>query len=545
MRLVHPVGSRSWIHVPVICVAVGLLATASAGEQVVLASPLLSSPTASQSLTLDGVPLVVSTVTPIPAFSAALPTDAVQAATSTQYSPYRAVTITTVPFGTAPAGQPLPLASSGGAGAYRASLTRARTAQGRTASGVATSALLFGAAIPGAESRVLLSVAGVTPSPVDVAEWVTQAGSRLWIVDAEQQVAQASAPLTQFGPLTITSTDPQAPSRMLQTIGTKDATSRTSSSTTTQAVLDAAGTSCSSSGVGNGNLTTGPCWWPVPSAPCPDYAGNAYAPLGGNWMGVYACGPIPVFNNAGYCTAYCSIPTIGGWSGNLGWQCVELSGRFMVLAYGVSPVNGNGNGLAPHYASAYPSLFSYITPGLAASQQEMPEPGDIVSLDYGTNGHTYVVTGATPGATAGTETITIIEENWSASGTRTLSVTNWGAISGGGSALGWAQPIINPFTTPSAPTLGMASDYDAAAGQEDVFWNQGGQLWVTSFVGSNRTTVVGPQSAYPPVGAQLTSDYNAAAGQEDVFWNQGGQLWVASFVGSNRHTVVGPQSAYP
>jgi hypothetical protein len=137
--------------------------------------------------------------------------------------------------------------------------------------------------------------------------------------------------------------------------------------------------------------------------------------LGGVFRGVKACGPRPLYDYAPNVVAH-FYP--GAW-GALEWQCVELSLRFLYLAYNVPPYSGHGKDLVANYRG---TRLVKIANGVVG---KAPQPGDVLS--YGpttTYGHTSVVS-ASNVDTNGNGTITVIEQNSSAAGTRIREVKNW------------------------------------------------------------------------------------------------------------------------
>ena len=82
------------------------------------------------------------------------------------------------------------------------------------------------------------------------------------------------------------------------------------------------------------------------------------------------------------------------------------------------------------------------TPGVA------PQAGDVLS--YGaasTFGHTSVVTSSSVN-TSGNGTITVIEENAAATGSSTLTVTNWSVTGNAGTVGGWLTPTSSHIYLP-------------------------------------------------------------------------------------------------
>jgi hypothetical protein len=189
-----------------------------------------------------------------------------------------------------------------------------------------------------------------------------------------------------------------------------------------------------------------PSWW---SGTCDTnvYSTAALALMGGplaayplsatsTWDGLTACGPRP-----GYAEGPdVSVLYPGAQWSVLEWECVELSMRWMYEEWNVEPYPANGSNVVWNYA-AFQSEYNPDGPVLTAVANNgvgpMPVPGDVLS--YGatsTAGHTSVVTGTNIDAN-GDGTVTVLEQNASATGWDTVTVTDWvlGGFDGGVS--GW------------------------------------------------------------------------------------------------------------
>ncbi len=171
-----------------------------------------------------------------------------------------------------------------------------------------------------------------------------------------------------------------------------------------------------------------PAWWsPNERDSCNDNnffsTGVHSAPLGANWHGVYACGPKNSYHLVHFFT--------GAW-GEYEFQCVELIMRFLFLEWGIAPFEGNGNTIKDHLPGSMVFYANNGTHGMV--------PGDIITEDGstpGSSGHAMIITGVAVDVT-GSGLITIMEQNASSSGGRTLSVTNW-VVSP--DAWTWGSPI--------------------------------------------------------------------------------------------------------
>jgi hypothetical protein len=179
-----------------------------------------------------------------------------------------------------------------------------------------------------------------------------------------------------------------------------------------------------------------------------------------------ACGPEPILTG----NTNCVYPASGGSCANAfpGWQCSELSSRFLYLAYRVE-AGGPGDKLALNAQADSNGTLNYITNGTVG---DLPEPGDVVSESNSGDGHTYVITGVSPDATAGYATVSIIEQNSSVGGVRTERVKDWVLEDDytGFTVEGWAQPVANPYalqltaeTSPSTIALSWNSNLTNAS----------------------------------------------------------------------------------
>ena len=146
----------------------------------------------------------------------------------------------------------------------------------------------------------------------------------------------------------------------------------------------------------------------------------------------------------------------GAW-GELEWECVELSMRWMYLAWGVNPYPADGWDVVQNYGLAAirakynpdgPQLV-VVTNGTVGA---VPQPGDVVSVGRTRSdnfGHTAVVTASAVDA-LGNGTITLIQQNGGPGndGWATYAVNSW--VVGDG-VTGW---LHNPSWTLQWPLVG-------------------------------------------------------------------------------------------
>jgi len=257
--------------------------------------------------TLDGVPVSVQAVSlPSTDFTVSDASSASQVATSVSFKPFRELSITAIPFGTAPPTESLPIATFGGKTAYEDALRTARLQQGGNVQDGPT-IVLFGQQITGLQTSLALYIDGPAPKPVMIDEWVVEAGERLWIVrwSQEQSPTVDSLESGNFQPgLAVSSSNLDQPSKI------KEQPLNNSTFELNQNILAA-------------NLPT-PAWW---EGDCDNTTyskgsgGIASYRLGAVYRGAPACGPRPYYDSG---------PDVlvrfysGAW-GEYEWECVEYS----------------------------------------------------------------------------------------------------------------------------------------------------------------------------------------------------------------------------
>jgi hypothetical protein len=166
-----------------------------------------------------------------------------------------------------------------------------------------------------------------------------------------------------------------------------------------------------------------PSWWDGPcdaghwdaAASADGWSGPGAHALGASYLGVEVCGPRPAVDGA---------PDVewtrSDWP-ELEWECVELAMRFMVQVYGVHPYSANGNDVVADYTPSDGGGLVTIQNGTPG---EAPEPGDVISFSDGGEGHVVVVASTDVDA-YGNGSITVLSQNDTDDGWRTLQVANW------------------------------------------------------------------------------------------------------------------------
>ncbi|HLX40289.1 MAG TPA: CHAP domain-containing protein, partial [Ktedonobacteraceae bacterium] len=171
------------------------------------------------------------------------------------------------------------------------------------------------------------------------------------------------------------------------------------------------------------NMLPLPSWWNGDTCDATYYqahnqAGAKSFILGDDtakWRGIEACGPEPGLNSNSPYIASVMYPN--ATVPELEWECVELSMRYMYLAYGILPY-ALPNG-AKDIVKLYPDmsgapLIAYSNP----TSDVVPQIGDILAYGPTKNnsaGHTSVVINVNY-TSPGNGKLTVLEQNMSASG---------------------------------------------------------------------------------------------------------------------------------
>jgi hypothetical protein len=176
--------------------------------------------------------------------------------------------------------------------------------------------------------------------------------------------------------------------------------------------------------------------------------GVAPAAWSGGGLVVPACGPVP---GGGPAAAVYPYP---GALWTAGYQCVELSERYLYERYGVTMgIATNGDQVVAHYAAGYPGLFMVVRNG---TPRRPPTAGDVLSLsaapgfDSASGGHTAVVQSSSVDA-AGDGTVTVVEENAAAGGVAVLPVNGWSVRYPGFRYVEWLTTAGLTVTSPHPP----------------------------------------------------------------------------------------------
>ena len=393
------------------------------------------------SVSIDGVNVQVALPFNVNAFLASDPTDAVQTARTASTEDEIEVSITVVPHGFAPPSENLPLAEPGGAAEYLALLRHERLAQGGDPM-AAPSISLFGQPVDGIMSSVAI---GSPPQPASIAEWVGEAGDRAWILRIRMP-SEAHPPMmiSMLDEVTVDSSDLYKPST----------SAAAASMHRVPMPVDEPPSLLS-------NLPFPP-WW---SGDCNVNNHPGSYPLGGAYRGVKACGPLNLLRRVSF----------GAGHSQFEWQCPELSKRYLYLAYGVPPYLAHGKDVVWNFPGSQMEKVTNGTPGKG------PHVGDVLSYGSATTyGHTSIVSSSSINS-SGNGSITIVEQNWSGSGVRTHTVSNWW-VQDSVAISGWLHAPVAP---PPQPTLqGPADGHIFEEGQPiTLSWSGSGNDYDVEFSG--------------------------------------------------------------
>lgn len=393
--------------------------------------------------TLDGVSIRLDTsFLPGETFIVSQPGQDLQAAIWTTSEPAGELAIVAAPFGMKPPTENVPPAGPGLEGKYHEGFDKAReegevdilarTDQGPTIT-------IFGRSVVGRAVLAAVPTAGREElTPMLTVEWVAQGGKRLWIVRASHELAPGTTSLDAVGPLlaslasialtsntlslATTLTPTGEPSLLLQELVQAEVAERGDGD---MAALPEALRAALESDLQQ------PAWW---NGVCniQNYraaTGKASFPLGSGFQGVVPCGPIP--GPSGERVVF--FPDADGdfgpnkhGHGEFEFQCVELSMRYMQLAYGITAYPGNGSQVVPNFRTkSKPKDRDKMVIIPNGKFPPAPVAGDILS--YGpptTIGHTSVCIGSNVDS-QGNGTITVMEQNNSKVGKQDLKVVNW------------------------------------------------------------------------------------------------------------------------
>lgn len=380
---------------------------------------------------VDNVPVALTSHLQTVPFVSARPGNPNQGATSMTTVPYRMVRVAAIPYGF---GAPSEAHVNAAPGATGAMVSAIRSLNGRTASALtpAVTARIFGQTVAGETSLQPDRDDPTHSTYLANASFVTEAGSRLWLVTVAQQLpggAQRDEAMQTFvrdalSGLTIESAGLARPTtrlRELAPLQPKLYPAPAPRNGSTHVIRPYSYTGW--------NVSSPPPWWngqncdythyynnTPPSVPAP-FLLTASSSVPNPWHGLQACGPNPyAYANADVSETFFS----GAW-GEYEWECVELSTRWMYQAFGTHPYGANGNTIASNYSSADGGSLSYVYNGYAAP---LPSMGDVLQYQGGTYGHTSVVVSESHNS-SGNGGLYVIEQNDGNYAGDYLSESNW------------------------------------------------------------------------------------------------------------------------
>jgi len=462
------------------------------------AGPACQSGYKTATIQLDGITISICAPVLPGDFIVPDPSSSDQIATAAKLKPYQEFSITAIAYGLKVSTETLPAAAAGLAGEYLQELKDTRLAQnGQVKDGPTAS--LFGISVSSIASLVSLKIHGDTPSNVVIVEWVADSGNRLWIIRYSHEVDAND----KRSPDDILNDQIQLLAHVV--ISSPDITNA-STSAKYFAAPNPQPPGAKLVPHASGDLPS-PSWW---SGDCDknNFPGS-YA-LGGIYLGVKACGPINTERVVQF------FP--GAW-GELEWQCVELSMRFLYLAYHIVPYSGNGKDVVWNYTPKGTDDVQ-LTKISNGTSGKFPQAGDVLS--YGTTstyGHTSVVTGSNVDG-SGNGTITIIEQNVTSpsNGMETLKVTDW-TVTSWMVITGWLHGN-NP--TPTLSSISPNSIVQGSTGlvlsafgtnfvsSSSVRWN--GNSLPTAFVSSTELIAAVPDSYITTGGTASVTVHNPGPG---------------------------------
>ncbi|MGD0874812.1 MAG: CHAP domain-containing protein [Acidimicrobiales bacterium] len=395
---------------------------------------------------VDAVSLAVrSPALPAVAFVASRPGNVLQGAAAVTNVPYRAFTIYAYPYGSAAPMSGVGIVEPQHLREYRAAGT------GRLIRFVRPTAMIFGHRVVGS-ARTLEVALGPRRQATEVVSWLTDAGGRLWVIQAaEPRLSNRGAEEAFATGTSVTAVNISAPT----TVPGSDLIQPGPAAPVTQRVILVAASATDPPPV------RFPPWW---SGNCDSADDPGSFPLS-SWDGLTACGP--GVNRGGWDRTVAFFPH--AW-GQYEWECVELSMRWLYLEYGVRPYPANGSEVVADYSPADGGdLLKMANDGTS-----VPEPGDVLSMEpTWDEGHTAVVTAAD--VTSGNGTIDVLEQNMDGgNGTNTLGVID-GVVQpdDGMPVTGWLQ--AQPSSTLASPGV-----RDAVLVNDAGFAHLDGSGWQTS-----------------------------------------------------------------
>lgn len=378
---------------------------------------------------LDNVSIEVSSsALPQADFAVAQPGAANQVASAYTQEPLQEFSVLAVPFGTQPTIENLPPAQAGAVSQYLDALANQAAAQqdeNLFVSPVPAPIKLFGQDAQGIVS--VYNHTGLTGDavPIAIAEYVAEAGNRLWVVRiSHQQNLQAGQfsletlkPFLDLVADTALSSDSVDVPTSLSTGGQLDDDADSRRGQPPDSVAKTASMTARTMPercrpIDGPGLPTPP-WWNG-QFDSGHFPGSFR--LGASYRNVLAIGPKNSFVQVNF---QAPAPNVQ----QLEWQCAEICKRFLFQAYNIPPYSAHGYQMVTNYPAQFLNVkhrFWINNPGSPPA----PLPNDVLAYGLKEFGHTSICVDTCVGSD-GNGYIVIMEQNNDPSGWQQLPVINW------------------------------------------------------------------------------------------------------------------------
>ncbi len=343
--------------------------------------------------TIDSVQVTLATpILPAGRLVSTEPGASYQEASSVEYTPpFGSLEVGAIPYGARNPSLSKLTATPGSAPAFRQEIADSHSANLTDARAVTAS--LFSHAVAGQATLTQESVDGV-PTTRQHAEWVTEAGNRVWIIRFsadDLSVGDRASLLSLLSGVTVHGIGLGNPSTINRKPAPPSAPVRSSDNSF--------------------NVGTPP-WWDGRDCDA-DHNPGAHTVMA-TWNGLQACGPNVDVQSPSY-----GAPGSPHWTSELEWECVELSKRYLWQRYGIPNQPADGYLTVDHEAAVAPFLVRHRPDGV-----HVPTAGDVISFGTTVPGHTAVVTSSNVGAD-GNGSYTTLNENVGDQAVITFDVAHW------------------------------------------------------------------------------------------------------------------------
>jgi hypothetical protein len=385
-------------------------------------------------LNLDGVDFVLCLPFQVERFISSTKEDIFQVASGRSIADHKLVMIQAIPYGFNFRALEIPEPLKGNGLIIRDALAHAYLGTDKDIL-QGPEAKMFGMEIGSLYSLIRNEIA-ISPLKREMSNiWVTEAGDRIWIVHVTQEYPEGYPEISLRKDL-------KELSRISITSGNVNAKS-ISMVSGAMPVPGSAITSLSSSEQSDLPF---PSWW---DGDCDannwnvSYPDNPSYPLGSQYRGVKACGPLKSQTGL-YRKVYFFPNAYDVYE----WMCSELVKRYLYIAYGTAPYPGWGKDIVYDYPNSNLIQIANGTEGKA------PQPGDVLGFDGPDTdyGHAVIVSFSSIDSN-GNGYIQYIEQNFSDNGIGQVNVVNWW-VESPLVALAWLHDPTQDTATPSiTPTV--------------------------------------------------------------------------------------------